>query len=110
MDDAVAAWLGALERIDAISGRIFNLGGGAANSISLRELIELIAQLRGTVPRLRYERWRPGDQPWYVTDTSALSAALGWAPQVEVAEGLRSLHTWLQSRFGSSDGSREAMA
>jgi CDP-paratose 2-epimerase len=99
VDDAVAAWLGALERVDAISGRIFNLGGGATNSISLRELVELIAQLRGAEPRLRFERWRPGDQPWYVSDISAISRALDWTPRTPLREGLRALERWLDGRF-----------
>jgi CDP-paratose 2-epimerase len=102
VDDAVAAWLGALERIDAISGRIFNLGGGATNAISLRELIGLIAQLRGAELRLRFERWRPGDQPWYVSDISAISRALGWSPRTPLREGLRALERWLDGRFAEA--------
>jgi CDP-paratose 2-epimerase len=58
----------------------------------------------------RFADWRPGDQPWYVTDTRALSSALGWAPQISFADGLRSLHTWLAGRFGSSQDNREALA
>jgi CDP-paratose 2-epimerase len=102
VDDAVAAWLGALERVDAIGGRIFNLGGGAANAISLRELIGLIAELRGAEPRLRFERWRPGDQPWYVSDISAISRALGWSPRTPLREGLRALERWLDGRFAEA--------
>jgi CDP-paratose 2-epimerase len=45
-----------------------------------------------------------------VTDTRALSSALGWAPQISFADGLRSLHTWLAGRFGSSQDNREALA
>jgi CDP-paratose 2-epimerase len=58
----------------------------------------------------RFADWRPGDQPWYVTDTRALSSALGWAPQTSLADGLRSLHIWLDGRFGSAQGNREALA
>lgn len=110
VSDAVSAWLAALDRIELVRGRVFNLGGGPRNAISLLELIDAIGNLTGRGVAYSFADWRPGDQPWYVTDTSALSAALGWTPQMEVAEGLRSLHTWLQSRFGSSDRSREAMA
>jgi len=110
VSDAVSAWLAALDGVELVSGRVFNLGGGPRNAISLLELIDQIGSLTGRDVAYSFADWRPGDQPWYVTDTSTLSAALGWAPQVEVAEGLRSLHSWLQSRFGSSNGSREAMA
>lgn len=89
---------------------MFNLGGGPANAVSLRELIGHIADLTGRKVTCRFADWRPGDQPWYVTDTRALSTALGWAPQVSLAEGLRSLHAWLDRRFGATHGSREALA
>jgi CDP-paratose 2-epimerase len=110
VSDAAAAWLAALDHIALSRGRVFNLGGGPANSVSLLELIELIAELTGRDIKYGFADWRPGDQPWYVTDTRALSIALGWAPRVALPEGLRSLHTWLDSRFNPSRGSREALA
>ncbi|MHB0770489.1 NAD-dependent epimerase/dehydratase family protein [Bradyrhizobium sp. 5.13L] len=110
VSDAVSAWLTALDRMELVRGRVFNLGGGPRNAISLLELIDQIGDLTGRGVAYDFADWRPGDQPWYVTDTTALSTAVGWVPQVEIAEGLRSLHTWLHSRFGSSDSSREALA
>ena len=88
-----------------MSGRTFNLGGGPANSISLRELIDLIAEMRGTKPGLRFERWRPGDQPWYVSDITAISRALDWRPRVSLHDGLRQLQRWLDHRFAQSPAS-----
>ncbi|WP_375158872.1 NAD-dependent epimerase/dehydratase family protein [Bradyrhizobium sp. RDT46] len=110
VSDATAAWLAVLDRIALARGRVFNLGGGPANAISLRELIDHITELTGHGIPHSFADWRPGDQPWYVTDTRALSTALGWAPQVSIAEGLRSLYTWLDGRFGAGPGNREALA
>jgi CDP-paratose 2-epimerase len=110
VSDAASAWLAVLDGIALARGRVFNLGGGPANAISLLELIDRITDLTGRKVAYRFADWRPGDQPWYVTDTRALSSALGWAPQVSFADGLRSLHTWLDGRFGSSQGNREALA
>lgn len=110
VSDAVNAWLDVLDRIALARGRVFNLGGGPGNAISLLELIDRIADLTGRRPMYRFSDWRPGDQPWYVTDTRALSTALGWAPQTSLADGLRSLHTWLDGRFGPSQTNREALA
>jgi CDP-paratose 2-epimerase len=101
IDDAVAAWLSVLDNIDDVKGRVFNLGGGPENTISLCELLDTIAQLRGERPVTNHAPSRPGDQPWYVSDTRALRAATGWAPQVSLSEGLNSLSSWLESRFGS---------
>jgi CDP-paratose 2-epimerase len=99
IDDAVLAWLKALDRIEAIKGRIFNLGGGPRNAVSLLEAIDLITSLHGTSPSLRFADWRPGDQAWYVSDIRAIRAALEWTPRTSVNDGLAKLHRWLSSRF-----------
>lgn len=109
VSDAVIAWLAALDHIALARGRVFNLGGGPANAVSLLELIDRITELTGRDLDYRFADWRPGDQPWYVTDTQALATALGWTPQMSLGDGLRSLHGWLDGRFGSL-GNREALA
>jgi CDP-paratose 2-epimerase len=97
--DAVDAWLRALDRIDTISGRIFNLGGGPANTTSLLEALDLIAKISGLRPRVKFADWRPGDQPWYVSDIRTISAALDWHPRTSLDRGLRELHRWIRERF-----------
>lgn len=113
IDDAVAAWLGALDNIDAVKGRVFNLGGGPDNRTSLREMMGLIAELRGRRPQIRFDQWRPGDQPWYVSDIRSISAALGWQPRTGLHDGVSKLNEWLTDRFGdvgSSSPLQEARA
>lgn len=102
IDDAIAAWLAALARIDEVSGRVFNLGGGPDNALSLNGLLDIIARLRGRRACVSFAAWRPGDQPWYVSDISALAAALDWRPRVRLDEGLSALHRWLALRFAGT--------
>jgi CDP-paratose 2-epimerase len=110
VDDAAAAWIAVMDQIDQLQGRVFNLGGGPANSVSLLELIGMIQDLTGVELRHSFAGWRPGDQPWYVSNTSSLSSATGWAPRVALPEGLRSLQQWLAGRFDNANGGREAFA
>jgi CDP-paratose 2-epimerase len=100
IDDATAAWLAALDRIDTIKGRVFNLGGGPANAVSLREVLDLIEEMLPYRPSASFSDWRPGDQPWYVTDIAAIAAALDWSPRMGVRQGVTKLHSWLAQRFG----------
>jgi CDP-paratose 2-epimerase len=102
VNDAVNAWIGALDRIGETSGRVFNLGGGSANSLSLRELLQLMNELQGRCPDVRFAPSRPGDQPWYVSDINTISRTLDWTPQTSLRDGLRALQEWLRSRFASS--------
>ena len=99
VSDAAAAWIAVLENIGSVRGRVFNLGGGPENAISLLELIDQIALMRGVAPALSFDQWRPGDQPWYVSRFDALTSAVGWMPQVPLREGLQSLLGWLEGRF-----------
>jgi CDP-paratose 2-epimerase len=101
VSDAVRAWIAVLDHMASVRGRVFNLGGGIDNAISLLELIDHIGQMRGGAPAISFGEWRPGDQPWYVSCTKAITATLGWQPQIPLRQGLRSLHEWLEERFDS---------
>jgi CDP-paratose 2-epimerase len=78
-----------------LAGRAFNIGGGPANAVSLRQVTGLIGDLIGSDPELAFGPWRKGDQRWYVSDPRAFGAATGWAPRVSPAEGIARLHSWL---------------
>lgn len=93
--DAVRAYLMALETPDVFAGRVFNLGGGPDNALSLLELMARIEELSGERLQHDFAAWRPGDQAWYVSDTRALEAT-GWRAETTVDQGLASLAHWLR--------------
>lgn len=95
VDDLIEAMLIARESITDLSGRAFNIGGGPANAVSLRELLHLIGELTGRRPNVVYGPWRPGDQRYYVSDTGRFRAATGWQPKMAVASGVERLAHWL---------------
>jgi CDP-paratose 2-epimerase len=95
VDDLVDAFLLAAENIDACSGQAFNIGGGPASTLSLRELLRMIEQLNGRAARVVASDWRTGDQKYYVSDTRRFSALTGWKPAVDVNEGIARLRHWL---------------
>jgi CDP-paratose 2-epimerase len=107
VSDAVAAWMAALDRIDQIRGGVFNLGGGPENTVSLLELLQMIAELRGATPQARFAAWRPGDQPWYVSNVGSISAALGWRPRMRLRAGLQTLDEWLERRVGAPASAKQ---
>jgi CDP-paratose 2-epimerase len=96
VDDLVQAMCKAHARIERLSGRAFNIGGGPDNAVSLRELLELARQLHGKLPEVRFGAWRPADQRYYVSDIAAFSRAAGWRPRVSVEEGVRRLYQSLR--------------
>lgn len=93
--DLVDALLLAAGNIDAVRGQAFNIGGGAANTISLHDLLDLIERLHGTRPDVRFGAWRPGDQRYYVSDTAKMRRLTGWRQKVSVEDGISRLYHWL---------------
>lgn len=95
VEDLVDAFLLASERLDDCSGLAFNIGGGAANTLSLRELLDAIRAFEGREPRVDWGNWRTGDQKYYVSDSSLFRELTGWRPTVRPLDGVRMLREWL---------------
>jgi CDP-paratose 2-epimerase len=97
--DAVAAYLGLWKNIRTHSGEPFNLGGGPANAISLRELLSYIEQLLGRDLDVTYADWRAGDQRYFVADSSRLRAAVGASDGfIGWKDGVADLAAWLSEQ------------
>jgi CDP-paratose 2-epimerase len=97
IDDLIDVYRRALERIDAIRGEVFNIGGGPDNTMSLLELVAQLERHAGRPLRPAFEAWRPGDQRAFVADIRKAGRLLGWAPKVGVAEGVERLITWVEA-------------
>jgi CDP-glucose 4,6-dehydratase len=94
--DAAAAYLAiadALDR-DEARGEAFNAGGGRPHSV--REVVELIARLAGTgvEPEIRGTGSPRGDIPRQFVDAAKLRELTGWAPEVDLPDGLRRTIDW----------------
>ena len=100
--DAVNAYVRALDNIEQVAGRAFNLGGGPANAVSLLELVEEMRAVTARDIDLRFEDWRQGDQRWFVADTSAARAALDLPAPRGWREGVARLADWLAAERGLS--------
>jgi len=86
------------ERIGELNGEIFNVGGGAGNSISLREMTSLCREVTGVTISVSSEPVnRPNDLIWYITDNAKVSRSLGWQPEKTVKETITDISRWIQA-------------
>jgi CDP-paratose 2-epimerase len=76
---------------------VFNIGGGANNTLSLIELLDLIKTLANKKPSLSYTDWRPADQKVYISDISKAKKILDWTPKVTPSAGVKKLVEWYSS-------------
>ena len=95
VQDLVDAYAKALERIDAVKGRIFNMGGGPERLFSLLELLEVLRELSGRKLEHTFSDWRPGDQKVFVADVALAQRELGWKAQVAPREGVARIYKWV---------------
>jgi CDP-paratose 2-epimerase len=97
IEDLVDAFQAAVARIDVARGRVYNIGGGPQNQLSLRELVTTLNRLTGRPLSVGYGDWRPGDQRIFVCDIRKAGRELGWAPKVSALDGIERLHHWVES-------------
>jgi len=96
VEDLVEAFVRAAENLDKTAGEVFNIGGGAQNSISLLELLNLLEQITGRKISTEYHDWRPGDQKVYVSNISKARRIFGWTLRIARESGIRRLCAWVQ--------------
>jgi CDP-paratose 2-epimerase len=106
VEDAVEAYLSAWRHIGSVKGRAFNLGGGAANAVSLRGLIAFVEDELGCAVNTTYEDWRPGDQRYYVSDRRRVERDLALEAPTPWQQGVRKLLNWLRSESFAQPTSR----
>ena len=94
VDDLFEAWDLATKKIDKVSGEVFNIGGGSEYTMSLLELLDHLEKLLGKKIKFKFDEWRPGDQPVYVSDISKAEEVLGWKPKTSPKQGVRKLIDW----------------
>ncbi len=95
VDDLSRLYELAFEKIDTLPQRAYNVGGGAGNTISLLELLELLKKKYGYNPDVAHSDIRAGDQPIFVADIRALAKDLNWKPEMGIKDGIGKMHEWL---------------
>jgi len=89
-----------LAQFASLDGEVFNVGGGAANSLSLLETTQLCEQLTGNHLAIRaVAEERPGDVPLFITDARRVQQRTGWQPQRSPAQTLEDIYRWLKEHL-----------
>lgn len=101
VDDLVDAYQKALERIDAVSGEAFNIGGGVDNSYSLHQVLDILEQEIGTRPAISFSDERLGDQKYFVSANTKLKELLDWQPQMDFQDGVKEMIGWQRDYVNS---------
>ncbi len=98
IEDLVRAYHTAIDQPAVSAGKIYNIGGGVNNVISVwKEFGPILESLAGREIPVGFGGWRPGDQVIYVSDIRKAGRELGWKPQVSVRDGIERLYRWAEA-------------
>jgi CDP-paratose 2-epimerase len=90
--DVTSATMAAYSHVNAVVGKLFNVGGGSENVISIIEAAKTLCNMSGV--ELKFGPSRRFEDLAFVTDASAFRSATGWCPEVSVEVGLRRVYKW----------------
>ena len=85
-----------IKDIERLSGQTYNVGGGKALSLSLRELTSLCRSCCGVECDITSRsETRPHDIRYYVSDTRKVQQATGWAPTRTLEQIVQETAQWV---------------
>lgn len=100
IDDLVEAYVRCAQNPETVSGRIYNVGGGPGNVLSLLELIEYLQEEDVLTQTPRFADWRPGDQKLFVCDVAKIFQDIQWQPTVSPRQGVKRIIDWARHHQG----------
>jgi CDP-paratose 2-epimerase len=104
VSDAVACYISAHQNIAGARGQAFNIGGGVANSMSLRELFAHLEAKLGVKLNPRELPFRANDQKYFVADNTKAGEYLSWRPEKNKEAGIADALAWEQQRLEQGPG------
>jgi CDP-paratose 2-epimerase len=78
---------------------IYNIGGGTKTAISLLEYFDILEQILGKRPEIKFDKERHGDLSYFICDIKKAGHALKWKPKIMPMEGIGRLVEWIQSNI-----------
>ncbi len=97
-DDMVNLYFLAAEKAGSIKGEVFNIGGGADNSLSLLELFDILEDGLGV--KLNYKKLpsRVSDQKVFIADIRKAEKLIGWQPKINARSGIKKMLEWIDKK------------
>lgn len=97
INDVVALVDNQIHHIELFSGKIYNVGGGVKNSVSLLEMTEICQDITGNkVESKKNLQNRSADLKIYISDTTQIEEDLGWMPTYSIQHTLEDIYTWIK--------------
>jgi CDP-paratose 2-epimerase len=96
-DDLVKLYQAAYDNKTKLKGEIFNIGGGAENSLSLIELFSMLSKML-SIPPISHTKQprRSSDQDSFIACIDKASQILDWQPETIKQDGISMMIDWVK--------------
>jgi CDP-paratose 2-epimerase len=102
VDDLCDLVVDQIEKFPLYGGRLYNVGGGLGNSLSLRETTGLCEEITGhRIAFSSVSDTRTADVRIYISDHRLISSVNGWHPRRDVRATLTDIFHWLKAEEGN---------
>jgi CDP-paratose 2-epimerase len=86
-----------IHEIQKFEGKIFNVGGGLKNSVSLLEMTKICEKITGNTINIdEVTETRPADLRIFITDNSKIEQEIGWKPKKSVEVVFQDIYNWIK--------------
>lgn len=94
IDDLVECYELAYTKRTITAGKIYNIGGGMNNVLSIQGLIGVLKESGVMINEPAYDDWRDGDQKVFICDVAKIETDTGWKPRISTFQGVQKLIEW----------------
>ncbi len=101
IDDLTELYLRSAADPARFTGKVYNIGGGPANTLSLLEFLSHLELVMGKRISYSFGEVRPGDQPIYISDIGRVGQETGWQPKIDPYQGTIRLYDWAMRHRGA---------
>jgi CDP-paratose 2-epimerase len=85
-----------IHQIEKFTGKIYNVGGGLTNSVSLAEMTTICEKITGNKIQITSEKQtRTADLRIYITDNTKINNEIGWLPKRNIDQIFKDIYTWI---------------
>jgi CDP-paratose 2-epimerase len=97
IDDTVSLIDLQIHQTEKFQNKVFNAGGGHANSCSLQEMTAICEQISGNrIPIDSVTETRTADLRIFITDNTKITTETGWKPKKSVTDIFQDIYFWIK--------------
>ncbi len=89
ISDLVNAYDLFITKYNQLGNKVYNMGGGRNNILSLLECIKILEKYLNKTIQFDFYDWRLADQKVYISDISKVSKELNWKPIISPEKGIK---------------------